>query len=171
MCVRARACLHLFLSICLDDEVDLQQVAPAVWHSMRCLQFYNVAFSTLREQTFNNFKLSARGAIRKPPNVISWVIMLTRMATAGDKDFGAILRTPGLILCDYWHQKCVDFSIPKSAELADLSDACLHLSVLLMVTIFGIWPLSSLHKQFFECKFDFSRLSKVQFKALQFYSH
>ena len=87
------ATLHLVLSICLDDEVDLQQVAPAVWHSMRCLQFYNVAFSTLREQTFNNFKLSARGAIRKPPNVVSWVIMLTRMATAGDKDVGTILRT------------------------------------------------------------------------------
>ena len=73
--------------------------------------------------------------------------------------FGAILRTPGLILCDYWHQKCVDFSIPKSAELADLSDACLHLSVLLRVTLFGIWPVISLHKQFFACKFDFSTLS------------
>ena len=46
---------------------------------------------------------------------------------------GAILRTPGLILCDYWHQKCLDYSVPKSLELTELSESSLHLSVLLLV--------------------------------------
>ena len=86
------ATLHLLLTMCIDDEIDLQQIAPNVWKSFRCLRFYNVEFSTLRDQTFNNFKLSCRGAIRKPPNVISWVVMLGRMTEAGDRDVGAILR-------------------------------------------------------------------------------
>ena len=49
--------------------------------------------------------------------------------------FGAVLRTPGLILCDYWHQKCLEYSIPKSLEFTDFTDASLHLAVLLMVRI------------------------------------
>ena len=48
----------------------------------------------------------------------------------------AILRTPGLILCDYWHQKCLDYSVPKSLEIAELSDSSLNLSVLFLVRIF-----------------------------------
>ena len=51
---------------------------------------------------------------------------------------GAILRTPGLILCDYWHQKCLDYSVPKSLELTELSESSLHLSVLLLVRKFLI---------------------------------
>ena len=48
---------------------------------------------------------------------------------------GSVLRTPGIILLDYWHQKCLDFSVPKSLELDDMADASLHLSVLLLVII------------------------------------
>ena len=60
---------------------------------------------------------------------------------------GAILRTPGLILCDYWHQKCLDYSVPKSLELTELSESSLHLSVLLLVRkyifnfIYNQWPI------------------------------
>ena len=46
---------------------------------------------------------------------------------------GSILRTPGIILLDYWHQKCLDFSVPKSLDLDDMADASLHLTVLLLV--------------------------------------
>ena len=64
---------------------------------------------------------------------------------------GAILRTPGLILCDYWHQKCLDYSVPKSLELAELSESSLHLSVLLLVRncilnfIQNQWPIYRLN--------------------------
>ena len=44
------------------------------------------------EQTFDSFKLSTRGSIRQAPNVISWVITLGKLAKAGDKDVGVILR-------------------------------------------------------------------------------
>ena len=74
---------------------------------------------------------------------------------------GAILRTPGLILCDYWHQKCLDYSVPKSLELTELSESSLHLSVLLLVRkcifnfIHNHWP--GLHYVVF-------RLKQVRFK-------
>ena len=50
-----------------------------------------------------------------------------------EKVLGAVLRTPGLILCDYWHQQCLDYSIPKSLSYGDVTDASLHLAVLVMV--------------------------------------
>jgi hypothetical protein len=58
--------LHLILTLCLDDEVDIKQLIPKMWQSMRMLKVKDVHFSTLREQTFNNFKLSARGRFDVP---------------------------------------------------------------------------------------------------------
>jgi len=57
---------------------------------------------------------------------------------------GAILRTPGLILCDYWHQKCLDYSVPKSLELTELSESSLHLSVLLLGLLILLLPYEKL---------------------------
>ena len=69
-----------------------------------------------------------------------WKIMVRFMKWSFQDDFvetalGAVLRTPGLILCDYWHQKCLEYSIPKSLEFTDFTDASLHLAVLLMVRL------------------------------------
>ena len=52
----------------------------------------------------------------------------------------AILRTPGLIFCDFWHKKCLDYSVPKSWDAVDLSDASLHLSVLLLGLLLLLLP-------------------------------
>ena len=59
---------------------------------------------TLREQTFHNFKLSLRGSMRRPPSVMSWVVVLHIMQGAGDNDIGAIIR--------HWNKDS-----PKSAQL------------------------------------------------------
>ena len=57
---------------------------------------------------------------------------------------GSVLRTPGLILCDYWHQKCLDFSVPKSFDFEDLTDASLHLSVLMLGIVILLLPYEHL---------------------------
>ena len=62
-------------------------------------------------------------------HILKWSFQEEFIETA----LGAVLRTPGLILCDYWHQKCLDYSVPKSFELTELSDSSLHLSVLFLV--------------------------------------
>ena len=75
---------------------------------------------------------------------------------------GAILRTPGLILCDYWHQKCLDYSVPKSLELTELSESSLHLSVLLLVRKFLILYTTSY--QYIDWTTLVFRFKQVRFK-------
>ena len=50
-----------------------------------------------------------------------------------EKVLAAVLRTPGLILCDYWHQQCLEYSFPKSFGYADVTDASLNSTVLILV--------------------------------------
>ena len=77
----------------LDDGVDMEKLCPHVVASARRITCIDISFGSLREQTFSNFHLSLKGSIRRPPNVISWVVMLLRMRTGGDSDTGSILRT------------------------------------------------------------------------------
>lgn len=84
--------LHMIVTLCLDDEVDLQRVVPELWRSICEIRAVNISFGTLREHTFHNFKLSSRECKRRPPNVVSWVVVLDKMQQAGDKDAGASIR-------------------------------------------------------------------------------
>ena len=52
-----------------------------------------------------------------------------------EKVLAAVLRTPGLILCDYWHQQCLEYSFPKSFGYADVTDASLNSTVLILVRL------------------------------------
>ena len=65
-----------------------------------------------------------------------------------EKVLGAVLRTPGLILCDYWHQQCLDYSIPKSLSYGDVTDASLHLAVLVMVISNTLCSIFSVYEYF-----------------------
>ena len=69
----------------------------------------------------------------KPPKKMNRIYKWTFEADTIETVLGSILRTPGIILLDYWHQKCLDFSVPKSLDLDDMADASLHLTVLLLV--------------------------------------
>ena len=118
--------LHLILTLLIDDEVDLHAISPKVWMSMRGLKARNVEFTSLKEQTFDNFRLSARGAVRRQANVVSWVVFLSRQRDCGDTDAGAIIRS--------WNSGCtqkeklmgnkaqtvkniIDLGPPKTQEL------------------------------------------------------
>ena len=89
--------LHLIVSLFLQDRVDLKACHPELHDSFLSLQCANLAFNTDREQVFHNFQVSARGSIRKAPNVISWVVTLKRMSKRGDSDTPAIVND--------WNQK------------------------------------------------------------------
>jgi len=79
-------------SLFIDDGVDMSQVAPELWQSLRDVHCINLQFGTLREQTFANFKVSVRGSVRQAPSPISWVVMLLRLSKKGDNDTGNIIK-------------------------------------------------------------------------------
>ena len=65
---------------------------PKLYYSVPDIQCVNMEFATKRGQLIDNMKASTAGAIRRAPNVFSWVIGLRRLAQAGDGDEGAIVR-------------------------------------------------------------------------------
>ena len=102
------AALHLIVQLFIDDEVDMEQAFPALYHSVRNIRCVNVEFATKRGQLLDNMKLSTSGAIRKAPNVLSWVIGLRRLQECGDADQGAIVRE--------WNEKCMSGSQLQGAK-------------------------------------------------------
>lgn len=71
----------------------MHQVHPVLFESLKKIYCYPFAFENLREAMFINFKLSNRGAIRKPPNLITWMHSLEELReNCGDQDVNAIIR-------------------------------------------------------------------------------
>ena len=72
---------------------------PVLFFSIQELHCCSLAFSTQRDMLFSNFKMSGRGSIRKPPNLIDWVHSLKQLAVrGGDRDTGNIIKT--------WNSQC-----------------------------------------------------------------
>lgn len=54
----------------------------------------HLKFASQKAAIFNNFKLSHRGSIRKPPNAVTWVAVLAELqAEHGEKDPAAVIRS------------------------------------------------------------------------------
>ena len=69
------------------------QECPHLHDSVRRLHAYITHFVSKRDEIFENFRLSARGSIRKPPNCLTWVSALLSLQNAGDKDSSSIIKT------------------------------------------------------------------------------
>ena len=108
-----------------DKEVAWSQ-RKTLRHLFTFLNFWN-NFSTIFHRCSNGLPKCDINMNR----IYKWSFEADTIETI----LGSVLRTPGIILLDYWHQKCLDFSVPKSLELDDMADASLHLSVLLLVII------------------------------------
>jgi len=124
---RIRTCLCI-ASLFLEDGVDLKQLHPVLWQSMRDITVVNLRFATLREQAFSNFKLSARGAIRQAPSVINWVVVLQKLGAAGDSDTGQIIRQ--------WNQgsaRANQILGAKAQAVKNVMDLCLPETIALMI--------------------------------------
>ena len=84
--------LHLILSLFMDDKVDVQKAHPTLWQSVREITCADMVFKGAKEEIFSTFNLSHRGAIRRPPKVISWCVALSKLATKGETDSASIIR-------------------------------------------------------------------------------
>lgn len=83
--------LHLILSLFMEDDVDVQKACPSLWQSVRELNCFDTVFKNDMEAMFSNFQLSHRGAIRRPPNVISWCVALSKLQAKGE-DCATVIR-------------------------------------------------------------------------------
>jgi hypothetical protein len=69
------------------------QVNGKLYKSILEIFTQKIIFTSAREELFSNFRLSHRGAIRKPPNAITWVCCLERLQSDhGECDAAAVLR-------------------------------------------------------------------------------
>lgn len=77
--------LLAMLGLCFEDSV--QATSLFQWHPKFARSIQNIyclcmSYQTKRDELLANFKLSARGSIRKPPNAITWVHSLDVLAKA-----------------------------------------------------------------------------------------
>ena len=90
--------LHLMLSLFMDDEVNVQAAHPMLWQSICEIWCVDVAFKDAKEEAFSNLNRSQAGAIRRAPNVISWVVVLTKLREKGERDTSSIIQA--------WNNQC-----------------------------------------------------------------
>ena len=89
--------LHFLVTLFLDDNVDIKTVHPMLFKTICKINVVNLRFATKRAQVINNFAISHRGEIRKPPSVLSWVHSLTLLRDEyADGDAGSIIRQNNL---------------------------------------------------------------------------
>ena len=70
-----------------------------LYESIRDLHCCSLSYSSQKDALFYNFKVSARGSIRRPPNLVDWVQALQQLALrAGERDTGGIVKR--------WNAQC-----------------------------------------------------------------
>jgi hypothetical protein len=69
------------------------QIHPTFYKSILQINTIVMSFPTRRDAVFENFKLSNRGAIRRPPSAITWMVALDALKKDGDGDASAVVKT------------------------------------------------------------------------------
>lgn len=95
--------LLAMLGLCFEDSVEGKSLF--LWHpkfarSIQNIQCLCMSYQTKRDELLANFKLSARGSIRKPPNAITWVHsldVLAKATTRRNTQQSNTLHAPGIL--------------------------------------------------------------------------
>ena len=89
----ARSCTILMI-LCISwlKGWFVRDEHPQLFASVLRVHVSHLAKSTKRLEALANMKLSSRGAIRRPPNVISVVVMCQNLAKLGDSDAAGFIR-------------------------------------------------------------------------------
>lgn len=64
---------------------------PILHNSVENLHAVCLQYETASEELFCAFKMAGRGALRKGPNVLSWVVGLKKLVTRGESDPASVL--------------------------------------------------------------------------------
>ena len=89
----ARCCTLLaLLHLCKVDGVEIKDVHPKLWSSCCLIAATHRPHADRRSEALENFKLSCRGSIRKPPNVITFVGTVFNLGLTEEKDFTSFAK-------------------------------------------------------------------------------
>lgn len=80
------------LYTCWDKNYDIEARHPKMYTSVLRVWALHAPASSKREIALANMKLSARGSIRRAPNVITILFMVQKLKTSGDSDFASFLK-------------------------------------------------------------------------------
>jgi hypothetical protein len=85
------ATFHMLTLLCVQDEVDIKSSFPKLWETGRAVNVHVMQVASITEHALMNAKLSVRGAIRRAPNIISWVGTLRVLQSNGLADWKSVL--------------------------------------------------------------------------------
>ena len=89
-----RACTLLsLLHMWMDDgaEESFMSNFPHVMKSCQEIFVHFVSLPSAQEEIFHNFRMSLRGSIRRPPNLLTWVGVLQALKQHGYEDSGEVI--------------------------------------------------------------------------------
>ena len=69
-----------------------RQAHPLLYETLEGIWCVPLSHNSRREELFANCSISSRGAIRRPPNSVSWFISLRKLNEHGDNDAATIVR-------------------------------------------------------------------------------
>ena len=83
------ALLHMFWQ---DGQgLQLLEVFDKLKASCQAIYVHHIKHVSLQEEVFYNFRVSLRGAIRRPPNLLTWVGTLSQLKQKGYEDSAAVI--------------------------------------------------------------------------------
>lgn len=89
----ARSCTALMmLHVCFQKGLNLKDHHPRLYASLLRVYIFHAPCATKRGEALANLAHSCRGAIRRPPNVMTFTGMAYNLIQAGDTDFTSFTR-------------------------------------------------------------------------------
>ena len=90
--LRATTCLALLHLFWEDGNGEaLLNTFQVFRESVGCIYVHHVAMPSLESEVFNNFLLSIRDSLSKPPNFMTWLHTLRTLKTKGYEDSSAVI--------------------------------------------------------------------------------
>ncbi|CAK9020813.1 Uncharacterized protein SCF082_LOCUS15069 [Durusdinium trenchii] len=83
--------LLAFLHLVWEDE-SLLGLFPQIRSTVTAIFCHHVVHASVQDEVFQNFKLSLMGSIRKPPNLLTWILTLASLKQHGYEDSAAVIQ-------------------------------------------------------------------------------
>jgi hypothetical protein len=81
-----------FLHWCMESHIDLKDVHSKLHRTICKIYVHHQIMDSRMDEALKNMKISCKGSLRKPPNVISIAGMVRSLFEVGMRDFGAFVR-------------------------------------------------------------------------------
>ena len=85
------ATLMALLLLLWEEGGPALQAFPKFMASLKGIYVRHIQHQTVQDEVFQNFKMSLRGSIRRPPKLLTWVLTLMSLKNHGYEDSAAVI--------------------------------------------------------------------------------